>query len=368
MKDSFDLLLGALREPAQMASLDDQAWDLVLRQADSAGLLGRVGALASDARVIPDLPSVARRRAVAMLTIADQQRRAVRWELTLLSRTLADIEGPIVVLKGAAYAAAGLAPAPGRLFSDIDLMVPRAQIGATEAALALDGWISSHHDAYDQRYYREWMHELPPMTHVRRQTVLDLHHSILPRTARIQTPPEPLFAAARPLPGFPRFMILDAADLVLHSATHLFHEGEWQHGLRDLADLDALLRSGSAADAGFWPHLAQRAQVLNLGRPLGYGLRLCADLFHTPVAASLPLGEAITGWRGHAMHQLFLRALSRAHGGSQSRGAGAAETMLYIRSHWLRMPLHLLLPHLVRKFWVRRFPPRDDRVPPEAPP
>jgi len=28
--------------------------------------------------------------------------------------------------------------------------------------------------------------------------------------------------------------------------------------------------------------------------------------------------------------------------------------MLYIRSHYLRMPLYLLLPHLLRKAWMRR--------------
>jgi hypothetical protein len=360
-------LLRALREPSAMDGFDAETWDVVLRQADAAGLLGRLGALGDSCGMAPRWPAVARRRTNALLTIAAQQQRAVRWELVQLSRTLAHIEGPIVVLKGAAYAAAGLAPGAGRLFSDIDLMVPLAQIDATEAALMLDGWITSHHDAYDQRYYREWMHELPPMTHVRRQTVLDLHHSILPRTARIQTPPEPLFEAARPLPGFPRFMILEPADLVLHSATHLFHEGDWQHGLRDLTDLDALLRSGSSADAQFWPHLAERARRLNLGRPLGYALRLCGDLFQTPMPADFMPAGAVTGWPADVMHGLFTRALSRAHGGSELPGASLAETALYIRSHWLRMPLHLLLPHLVRKFWVKRFPARQDIAPPEEP-
>lgn len=355
MKQAFAALLQALREPRSMTALGDADWDLLLRQADAGGLLGRLGAIAQGTDLLPSLPPVVRRRMLAHLTIAGQQQRAVRWELTQLSDTLADIPGPIVVLKGAAYAAAGLAPAAGRLFSDVDLMVPRSQIDAAEAALMLGGWMSSHHDAYDQRYYREWMHELPPMTHLRRGTVLDLHHSILPRTARLQTPPEPLFAAARPLPAFPRFAVLDPADLVLHSATHLFHEGEWQHGLRDLVDLDALLRGGSAADDGFWPHLAERAQCLNLSRPLGYALGLCEELLGTPRPASLPLADAVPGWRGAAMHALFRRALSRAHAPSQQPGAAAAESLLYVRSHWLRMPMHLLFPHLLRKAWVRRF-------------
>ena len=32
----------------------------------------------------------------------------------------------------------------------------------------------------------------------------------------------------------------------------------------------------------------------------------------------------------------------------------AALNLLYLRSHYLRMPLYLLLPHLVRKAWMRR--------------
>jgi hypothetical protein len=32
---------------------------------------------------------------------------------------------------------------------------------------------------------------------------------------------------------------------------------------------------------------------------------------------------------------------------------------LYIRSHYLRMPLYLLIPHLVRKAWLSRFGKAD---------
>ena len=39
-------LLQALREPAAMATFDASTWDFVVRQASSAGMLGRLGALA----------------------------------------------------------------------------------------------------------------------------------------------------------------------------------------------------------------------------------------------------------------------------------------------------------------------------------
>lgn len=355
MTAPWDNLLLALREPQAMGGFNDETWDLVARQANSAGVLGRLGALARETGVETRLPQPVQRKMQASLTIAEQQHRAVRWELIQLSQTLAELPGPVMLLKGAAYAAAGLAPAPGRLFSDIDLLVPKDQLHATEAALMLGGWNSSHHDGYDQRYYRQWMHELPPMVHIKRQTVLDLHHNILPETARIKTRPDLILAAARPLAEFPRFSIPSAVDLVLHSATHLFHEGEWQHGLRDLADLDALLRD-HGRDATFWGLLVERASQLNLGRPLFYALRYCRRLLRTPYPDGVV--DRCPGQPGRigraVMDTLFLAAFATAHHSCRTRLSGVAELSLYVRSHWLRMPLSLLLPHLVRKSWQRR--------------
>ena len=352
MSTSWAPLLRAIGDATAMAGFDIPTWDLVLRQASACGLLARLGVAARSAGVHDRLPDTVQRHMQAALTIAEQQQRAVGWELSELSRTLAGLDGPVLLLKGAAYAAAGLPPAPGRLFGDIDLLVPQAQIDAAESALMLDGWVSAKHSAYDQRYYRQWMHELPPMTHIRRQTVLDLHHAILPRTARIQTPPALLIAAARPLAGHPRFSVPAPVDLVLHSATHLFHEGEWEHGLRDLADLDAMLRAWGG-ERDFWDTLLARAAALNLGRPLFYGLRYCRRLLSTPVPADAL--DRCPGkpapWAAALLDRLFVPAFSTAHASCRLRGAGIATWMLYVRSHWLRMRPHLLLPHLLRKAW-----------------
>jgi len=347
-------LLRILREPAAMPALDDGAWDLVLRQASAAGLLGRVAALAREAGIDGTLPAPVRRHLCAALTMSDQQQRAVRWELAQLAPVLAPLEGPVMLLKGAAYVAAGLPPAAGRLFSDIDLMVPRARLEAAEVLLQFDGWVSTHHSAYDQRYYRQWMHELPPMMHIQRRTVLDLHHSILPDTARIKTRPDLIIEAAQPLAQHPRFSIPCPEDLVLHSATHLFHEGEWGHGLRDLVDLDALLRHFGAAPT-FWPQLLQRAAALNLGRPLFYGLRYCRQVLATPipddVLARCPGRPRRPGTA--AMDALFTRAFASAHPSGRLPGTGMATAALYVRSHWLRMPAGLLVAHLLRKGWMQ---------------
>ena len=78
-------------------------------------------------------------------------------------KVLATVDVDLVLLKGAAYLMAGLPAARGRVFSDVDILVPVARLAEVENALMLHGWSTTHHNAYDQRYYRQWMHELPPL-------------------------------------------------------------------------------------------------------------------------------------------------------------------------------------------------------------
>jgi hypothetical protein len=106
----------------------------------------------------------------------------------------------------------------------------------------LHGWSSAKTSAYDQRYYRRWMHELPPLKHNSRQTVLDVHHAILPTTARLKPDSRKLLAAATPIAGRPDLAVLSPVDMVLHSAAHLFCNEDVGNSLRDLVDLDCLLR------------------------------------------------------------------------------------------------------------------------------
>ena len=343
-------LLDVLRDPTRMAILDLAAWDLLLRQAASAGLLSRLAVKAEALGLDGRLPASVRPHLTAARSIAAKQRQAVRWEARRVAHALAGIDGPVLLLKGAAYAIADLPPAAGRLFSDIDILVPRAQLDQTEAALLLAGWHTQKQDAYDQRYYRQWMHELPPMTHIRRGTVLDVHHNLLPETARIPTHADPILAAAQALPDLPGLHIPAPTDLVLHSACHLFHEGEWGHGLRDLVDLDAMLRAFSTAPC-FWTDLLARAETLNLGRPLYYAMDCCHRWLQTPIPqatlAGCPSPPPI--WQRPMMRRLFDAGLASSHASCQGRWSGLAKQALYVRGHYLRMPWRLLLPHLLHQ-------------------
>jgi hypothetical protein len=248
---------------------------------------------------------------------------------------------------------ANLPSARGRLFSDIDIMVPKDSLNAVEAALMMHGWASTHHDAYDQRYYRTWMHELPPMQHIKRMTVIDVHHAILPETAPLRPDPQKLREAARAVDGNDNVRVLAPVDMVLHSAVHLFHDGE-ENGLRDLVDIDRLLRHFSNLPS-FWSTLVVRAEELDLTRPLFYALRYATHMLHTPVPPTVLEAAKIgrpNGLKLAVMDQLYLRALLPSHPSCSDWLTGAARHMLYLRANWLRMPPSLLARHLFHKAFL----------------
>lgn len=343
------LLVHALRKPAMTLEATPEAMGLLIRQARACGLLGRVAHRVGRAHAAAGMPVLPAAQAhfEASLRVQRAQEAEILREAGHLKRALATLGAPVVILKGAAYVLQGLPAGEGRLFSDIDIMVPKRNLGQAESLLIQHGWLGTHQNAYDQRYYREWMHELPPMEHVHRHTVLDVHHTILPETARMHPDAEALFADAMALPDQPGLMTLSLPDMVLHSMTHLFMNDELSHALRDLSDIDALLRHASDR-AGFWEQLLERARRHQLGRVLHHGLRYAARVFGTPVPHRL--ADSIAGAvPGHALQVLLDTLWLRAFDPTGARGgsaAGAAALALYVRGHWLRMPPLLLARHL----------------------
>jgi hypothetical protein len=360
MRAGDDLLVRSLRQPAASTQLSLAQWDLLIRQARQSGLLARLHGRLQAHDLADTIPSPVRWHFDAALALAHKQQIAVRWEVEQIRGALASLAAPLVVMKGAAYVAAGLPAAQGRLFNDIDILVPRRQLARAEAALMLAGWRSSGLTPYDERYYRRWMHEIPPMEHVRRGTVIDVHHAILPDTARYFPDPEKLLARIEPVADLHGVYVLGAEDRILHSAAHLFHDGELPHGLRDLTDLDLLLTHESNTP-GFWQRLVTRAHELQLGRPLFYALRYVRYFLDTPVPVDVtralqPVAPSAPLLR--VMDSVFSRALAPVHPSCDDALSPLARHAAYIRAHWLRMPSHLLLPHLLHKAFIS--PYHDD--------
>jgi hypothetical protein len=334
--------------------LDEAGWDLLIRQARRTRLQGRIAATVQDLGIADRIPS----RAAGMLTaaryVAAENARMLNWEIGRIHRVLAGLGLPLVLLKGAAYAAAGLPPARGRLASDVDILVPRARLGAVEAALRDAGWEPIKLEPYDQRYYRDWMHELPPLQHAARGSVIDVHHTILPPTGRVQPDADRLWreAIATPTEGV---RVLTPEDMILHSAAHLFQDGDLNFAIRDLVDLVDLLRH-FGRDPAFWDRLLQRAALHDLNRTLFYALRYGERLLALDVPDSVARAMAQGAPPAlvlRLMDRLAPRVLLPDHPDEPGHGRAGEALLLYMRSHWLRMPPWMLAAHLSHAAWRR---------------
>jgi len=353
MMSESDLIVRLLCDPSLAKKMPASDWDLAIRQARRANLLGKLAVSLQDDGLLELVPSQPMKHLVSALKMADRQDVAIRWEVRCIADALCEAGLKAILLKGAAYVLAGVPGFRGRTFSDVDILVPKRDIDAVESALMLNGWQGSHHDEYDQRYYRQWMHEIPPMLHVRRNTTIDVHHSILPETARIKVDSVALQEDPLPVSGFDNIFVLKPVDMLLHSATHLFHEGEFDNGLRDLFDLDALFRQ-FGKDPDFWSALLPRARELALERPLYYAVSYSGALLGTvfpgefleSIAEIAPSGAIVAS-------ACYRRALRPHHTSCHSRGEWLARKALFVRSHWIKMPFTLLLRHLVHKTFSR---------------
>lgn len=354
-----DLMSTIWARPGERPVFSLLQWELALGQARQAGLLARLAQHHVDHGWMTEAPPRPRVYLEGALLQADRLHHELRWEIDCIRRALAPLGVPIVLLKGAAYFAAELPPRRGRLFGDIDIMVAREHLPQVEGALFRAGWISDERDAYNQRYYREWMHEIPPMRHVQRGTVIDVHHTITPPTSRMCVDGEALLAHVVPIDARRDLYVLAPVDMVLHSAVHLFQEGEFERGLRDLLDLNDLLQHFEVHEPDFWPQLIARAKALRLQTPLHHALFHLERLFGTRAPDSMR--DAVQSMQPswvprRLMAALLGMALRPVHPSCQQPGEGLARWLLYVRSHALRMPMTLLVPHLVRKAWMQRFP------------
>ena len=254
-------------------------------------------------------------------------------------RALAPARIPWVLLKGSAYAAAGLEAARGRSIGDLDILVPREALAEAERALLAAGWEWVKEDAYDDLYYRRWMHELPPLIHPDRDRMIDVHHTILPLTAAPTPDPERLIAGSEAVGEGLR--VLRPADMIVHAAAHLIADGDLSGGLRNLWDIDRLVRQFSARHPGFTADLGDRARAHELAPAVARALRLARRLYGTPT------DPALAG-RTRPSDLLFERRLLARDGWGRPRRR-ALRFAFYVRSHLLRMPPPMLARHL----WIK---------------
>jgi hypothetical protein len=325
-------LAAALRDPATVVELDGRRWTALISVARAEVLLGTL-AFRLKGQAMPDTIAtlLAAQRAASIV----QQTHAL-WEAECARAALAPLGITPVLLKGTAYAAAGLDAAQGRQIGDLDILVPRDQLAEAEAALLGAGWVWLKPDPYDDAYYRQWMHELPPLIHSERDRMIDVHHSILPLTHRKTPDAAALLADATVTDS--GHAILSPYDRIIHCAAHLLADGELDGGLRNLWDMHCLLMAETD-----WDGLARRAAHHGMLPEVQRAARLAHDFFGTAIPSS---------WnRWHRQDKWYrLRLTARDDWGQPYRGF--IRFLFFVRSHWLRMPPLMLARHLWTK-WRR---------------
>lgn len=323
---SAALLVSLIRDPSRAEGLNAQEWNGVLSAARAERLLGTLAVLMENVAV----PDMARAILADARLDAGRERRIALWEANRAAAALAPLGLDPILLKGAAYAAAGLSAGEGRMIGDLDILVPRDRLEEAETALLAAGWEWVKPDPYDDTYYRQWMHELPPLIHRERDRMVDVHHTILPLTAQVRPDAAALIAQSVEIGGGLR--VLSPEDRVLHAVAHMLADGDLSGGLRNLWDIRCLLteiEDGSelerrAAHHGLTAHLARARRL--------------ADHVYGQGETHLTLAD-----------RLFVRRLlSRDGWGRDSRKwLGLA---FYVRSHLLRMPPLMLIRHLWTKW------------------
>jgi hypothetical protein len=139
-----------LRDPARAASFTAAEWNDAIVRLRHARLLARF-ALDWRARGLVDsFPARIRDLLAAAELHHAENRASLEWEIGAIERALRAVPGEIVLLKGASYALAGLPAARGRLTNDVDVLVRRAHLAATQAALEEAGW-SIRQESADER-------------------------------------------------------------------------------------------------------------------------------------------------------------------------------------------------------------------------
>lgn len=362
--------LAALRQPALALAWSLAEWEQVVRLARGLRLLARLAEAIDAAGLTDQVPALARRHLLAEQRLSRARIAAVCWTIDGLSAVLGDTPYPKVLLKGAAYIGQDLDIARGRLPSDLDVLVPKRHIEDAQRRLMAAGWTEPELDAHDRRYYHEWGHEVPPMTHPMFQLELDLHHNILPPVGHAPVDAGRLLTCLSPS-RFSGWQVLDPVDQVLHSAAHLFFDAELLDRVRDLVDLDGLMRH-FGREPTFWDRLPARAVELGLAEPLALALHFATAWLVTPVPAQAERliqqhgpGALQRAWLVPLMHAALLPAAPHLR---PATGKTLAAKALLLRHHFRRLPLRLLLLHAWHK-WRQALRPVDaDReMPPPTP-
>lgn len=343
-------LIDLLKDLAIASKLNEKQWETIIVAAREQKLLGRLYYLLKHSGYVESIPARVSNHLSSAFKVSKQQRLNVKREIQEICTAFERKEVTPILLKGAAYSQLNLACSFGRSFNDIDLLVPFEYIKQSEVALMVRGWIHKKEDEYNKEYYEKWMHEIQPMIHMSRLTVIDLHHNVLPRTNRFHFDSSLLkTVTSKEL----NIATLEPKDLFIHCAIHLFTEGELFHPLRDITDLSMLL--DSIDEQNTISTIEDRAKELGVSEYVDWALYFCQPFCqrkHSIENIKARLNQRLIN------KLLILPAYSKIFSSSFVSNSSfvykLSTFIIYIRGHLHRMPLKILIPHLIKKSFMKK--------------
>lgn len=341
-------IIAILCDPAQAVGWEMNVWQSAILVLREEKLLASVYHLAVEAGVYQQYPKFAQRHLYSANIYADRQAKQIEYEALLLNKLLAPHDITPVFLKGANYTLRQSKNSLGRICSDIDVLVEKSQINQCETLLLNQNWQSESLTDYDEKYYRQWAHEIPPLIHPFRGTVLDVHHNLyLPISGR--SPDIKLFLSELSTTANGSSVLLPP-QTVMHSIIHLFMNEDFSSGLRDLFDIYLLLQQ--YGDEQCWSELISVAEKTGFVVELHYCLNALASIFSykCPTLAEQYFAEVkLTFMHKFWSHTIFINAILSQHPLVSTRKHKIAAAVAYFRGHWVKMPKWVLCKHFVVK-------------------
>ena len=331
-------------KPAKALSLAPiQVADLVLILR-SEKLLARFALRAQETNVIEEFSPSIRRQLYNAIDLASIQRNQVQNEAALLKTELARFSDVCIFLKGAAYTLAGLKCSQGRTYSDIDILTLKESLSIIEKRMLFSGWLSQPISDYDQKYYRQWAHEIPPLIHTKRKTVIDVHHNLVPPVSGRAPDITHFLQAVETCDGFD---ILSPAGMVLHSAVHLVFNEDFGSSYRDMFDIHFLIEECQSSN--FWQSLYELAEKSGFANELFLALRYTQKYIGTSLPDAVNELTSYGPLRLRFLDSTVGVALAPKHALCHVDNRGLASFFAYCRGHILKMPMHILVYHTVVK-------------------
>ncbi len=332
-----------VRDPEQYCqNASKQQWTAFIDEARQYALLGSCYFLAQDHDVWARIPAAVQNHLVSGYHYAEKQKITLLNELIELEKIFTDSAIPALLVKGVAYRVDGYSLARGRVFSDIDLLVPDSHFAQALEKLKNAGYLEFSMSAYDRRYYLRWTHQHPPLTHFLRGANIDLHHHIFPVSSRENIRVEPIVEQAIPLTDS-AFSVPSPAHLFMHAAVHLFYQDETHKLVKDLVDLYLLYQEVITRQP--FSDLVAAAQQSNAQAAVFYALSTLQQVFAIQLPAEAgQLAPAASRYRTWQMQFLLTHLLDHT-----SAWHRPAHFFWFVRGHLLKMGPLTLLYHSIAK-------------------